>query len=116
MTNVIKYNISESFTVYPGPRYKIQGENSGEKFFEDVLDKEMERAISEDSILEITLDGTAGYASSFLDEAFGKLVMKYKLDTVKKHLKIISELEPDWKEMIFEETLPEWEQKRIEKN
>jgi hypothetical protein len=113
MGNVISYNISERFTMYPGPRYIKQGEDSGEKFFKEVLDGQMNEAINSDKTLEVILDGTAGYASSFLDEAFGNLVYKYGLDLVKKHLSIISKFEPDWKDMIYNETMPEWEGKRL---
>ena len=110
----INFSIADKFTIYPGPRYKKQGENSGQKFFEENLDGLMRTAIEKDQTLAINLDGTAGYASSFLDEAFGNLVLKYTKEIVLNHLKIISEIEPDWKEMILEETIPEWEQKRID--
>lgn len=109
-----QFSIANEFTMYPGPRYKRQGEYSGEKFFEDVLEGLMANAIEKDTIVEINLDGTAGYASSFIDEAFGNLVFKYGKNEVVKHLTVISELEPDWKDMIFKETIPEWEQKRLE--
>ena len=75
----------------------------------------MADVIEEGGKLEIDLDGTAGYASSFLDEAFGELVLKYSMGVVLRHLLVVSELEPDWKEMIFKETIPEWEEKRLEK-
>jgi hypothetical protein len=107
-----QFSIAKDFTIYPGPRYKIQGEDSGQKFFEDILDSLMRNAIQEKFTLEINLDGTAGYASSFLDEAFGNLVMKYGKENVIKHLVIISIMEPDWIDMIFNETIPEWEKKR----
>lgn len=109
----IQFSIAKDFTIYPGPRYKKQGEDSGQKFFEEILDGLMEKSISEGAILEINLDGTAGYASSFLDEAIGNLVKKYGKETIVSHLNIISELEPDWIDMIFKETIPEWETKTI---
>lgn len=110
----ITLSIVESYTIYPGPRYKKQGENSGQKFYEEHLNGLMNEAIEKDRLLEVNLDGTAGYASSFLDQAFGSLVQKYTLEIVSKHLSLISEIEPDWKEMLLEETMPEWEQKRIQ--
>lgn len=60
------------FTEFPGPRHEHIGPFSGERFREEVLLK----AINEHGISEVhvDLDGTAGYGSSFLEEAFGGLV------------------------------------------
>jgi len=44
--------------------------------------------------LEIDLDGTEGYATSFLDEAFGGLARKYGKEKVIKSLVFISYEEP----------------------
>jgi hypothetical protein len=49
-----------------------------------------------------------------LDEAFGRLTLKYSKEMLIKHLKIISNDEPDWIEMIFNETIEEWENRRLE--
>ena len=66
----VKINIAEDYTQYPGGRYPNDGEGNGEsfraKFLVPVLDAG-DRA-------EIILDGTQGYPSSFLEEAFGGLV------------------------------------------
>ncbi|MEP0984399.1 STAS-like domain-containing protein [Ekhidna sp.] len=106
------------FTEYPGPRYKEQGDHSGELFYEKVLKPEFDLILkkSQDSgslhTLIVNLDDTAGYASSFLDESFGNLAYDYSETVVKKHLKLITKQEPDWNDMIFDETLPEWDQKK----
>lgn len=63
-------------------------------------------------VLEISLDGTSGYASSFLDEAFGNLVYDFSLDKVKSSISIVSEEEPEWKDMIENESFNEWEKRR----
>ena len=65
--------------------------------------------------LTIELDGTAGFASSFLDEAFGNLVFDFSSDTVKSNIIIISNQEPDWKEMIMNNIIPDWESRRKKK-
>mgnify|MGYP003618857013 CR=1 FL=1 len=80
MKEVIELKVS-SYTEYPGPRYIKQGENSGEKFYNDYLSKKFSQAISENKLLNVNLDGTAGYASSFIDEVFGNLLkdFEYKL-------------------------------------
>lgn len=62
------------FTEFPGPRHETIGEFSGERFRDEVLLK----AIEEHGVdmIRVDLDGTAGYGSSFLEEAFGGLVRK----------------------------------------
>ena len=67
-------------------------------------------------ILEVYLDGTAGYPSSFLDEAFGELVYDFSLDVVKRYLKIKTDRYLRHKSMILEETFTQWENKRIKKS
>ena len=105
--SVIEYSQS------PGPRYCAQGDDSGEDFYHSKLNALFAEAYKENSILVITLDGADGYASSFLDEAFGNLVYDFGLDTVKKHLEIISNDEDVWIQMIETETFNEWEKRRI---
>lgn len=70
-------SIAEDFSKYPGGRYRTDGPHSGEAFREDVLRRELRNH----DILTIVLDGTAGYGSSFLEEAFGGLI-RHKIITV----------------------------------
>ena len=63
----------------------------------------------------VNLDNTAGYASSFLDEAFGNLVYDFTMENVKKYIEVISNQEPHWKNMIELETFPQWEDRRKNK-
>lgn len=104
--SVIEYSQS------PGPRYCAQGDDSGEDFYHNKLNALFADAYKENSILVITLDGADGYASSFLDEAFGNLVYDFGLEIVKKHLEIVSNDEDVWIEMIENETFQEWEKRR----
>lgn len=113
---IIKYDVL-NFTEYPGPRYKAQGQDSGEEFYEEILKPKFEEIESaqkkgQRKILQVNLDNTAGYASSFLDEAFGNLAYDYGGDFVVEHLEIISNEEPDWIQIILHETIPEWERKK----
>lgn len=62
------------FSEFPGPRYERLGPNSGEKFRELVLLPPLLAEPNED--LVVNLDGTAGYGSSFLEEAFGGLIRR----------------------------------------
>lgn len=96
----------------PGPRYCIQGADSGEDFYHIKLNGIFTEAYRGDAILCITLDGADGYASSFLDEAFGNLVYDFSAVVVSNHLEIISNDEEIWAKMITEETIPEWEKRR----
>ncbi|WP_429237025.1 STAS-like domain-containing protein [Aeromonas salmonicida] len=60
----------KDFSVFPGPRTKELGENSGEAFRDDILIP----AIREHKQVRVNLDGVFGYGSSFLEEVFGGLV------------------------------------------
>jgi hypothetical protein len=60
---------ARDFSRTPGPRHARQGNWSGEAFREM-----LERGLRRHQRLLIVLDGTRGYGSSFLDEAFGGLV------------------------------------------
>lgn len=62
------------FSEFPGPRYERLGPNSGERFREEVLLPALRTAPIVD--VAIVLDGTAGYGSSFLEEAFGGLIRR----------------------------------------
>lgn len=100
------------FTEYPGVRYIAQGEDTGEEFYFAKIKPAFEQCILENKKLVVDLDDTAGYASSFLDECFGNLVYDFDYNEIQKKLQIISTQEPDWINVIFEETLPEWLKKK----
>jgi hypothetical protein len=100
------------YSEYPGPRYCNQGSFSGEHFYHTALNESFGNAFLGDAILTIDLDGTAGYASSFLDEAFGSLIFDFSLAIVKDHLRIISKQEPDWKDLIENTIFSDWEERR----
>lgn len=63
-------SVASDFSRYPAGRYKTDGPDSGERFREDVL---LPLLRSGEKFV-IRLDGTLGYGSSFLEEAFGGLV------------------------------------------
>ena len=103
------------FTEYPGPRYQRQGDLSGEEFYVKKLNSAFTQAYREEKKLEVYLDGTAGYPSSFLDESFGELVYDFTLEIVKKRLLIITELNKKRKEKLENETFIQWEERRKRK-
>jgi len=65
--NVI--DVAADFTRYPGGRFRSDGKFSGQRFRDDYLVPKLREA----NELKIILDGTMGYGSSFLEEAFGGL-------------------------------------------
>lgn len=63
-------NIARDFSRAPAGRYISDGPNSGQRFREQMLIPALNRS----DVLLLELDGTRGYGSSFLEEAFGGLV------------------------------------------
>jgi len=100
------------FTEYPGPRYDEQGPESGERFYVEKLNPVFVKCYKENKFLVVNLDGTAGFASSFLDEAFGQLTYDFGEALLKEILRIVSTDEPEWPRMILEETIPQWQKRR----
>lgn len=102
------------FTEYPGPRYDEQGPESGEKFYVEKLNPLFLKCYREGKKLVVNLDGTAGFASSFLDEAFGQLTFDFGATLLDDYLIIESADEPEWPRMIMEESIPQWQKRREE--
>lgn len=100
----------------PGPRYCNQGDDSGEDFYHKVLNEKFNEAYNANKVLILNLDGPDGYASSFLDEAIGNLVYDFGKKIVIEYMEIISNEEPEWIDMIEEETYIQWENRRINQN
>lgn len=71
-------SVAKDFSVTPGGRYVNQGKWSGEEFRREFVEPKLREVISEGGKLYISLDGTAGYATSFLEEAFGGIVRDLK--------------------------------------
>lgn len=67
------FSIAKQYTDTPGPRYRRQGEFSGEQFREEHLENLFNSYKMNREPIEIDLDGTFGYPTSFLEEAFGGL-------------------------------------------
>jgi hypothetical protein len=71
---ILTINVASDFSRTPGPRHPHEGKFSGEAFREELLKPRFEQAARTGQRLRIELDGTAGYARSFLEEAFGGLI------------------------------------------
>ncbi|WP_209980309.1 MULTISPECIES: STAS-like domain-containing protein [Pseudomonas] len=79
-----RISISKDFSEYPAGRYRVDGKNSGEVFRDDLLVPTLEK----NDIVEINFDGSMGYGSSFLEEAFGGLVRLKKFSKQVLHQKL----------------------------
>lgn len=80
-------NVAQDFSKYPAGRYVEDGPASGQLF----RDKFLIPALKESRRLTIELDGTRGYGSSFLEEAFGGAVRAgFAPDIVKQTFALIS--------------------------
>ncbi|WP_141048345.1 STAS-like domain-containing protein [Aliarcobacter cryaerophilus] len=84
-------NIAKDFSDSPGARYYDDGDFSGEQFRDEFLLKYFDNY---DRII-VNLDGTEGYATSFLEESFGGLARIKGKDLVLRKIEFISNEEPD---------------------
>lgn len=81
-------NVARDFSKYPAGRYLEDGPASGQAF----RDKFLIPALKEERRLAIELDGTRGYGSSFLEEAFGGAVrVGFAPNIVKQTFTLISD-------------------------
>lgn len=81
------------YSEFPGPRKESIGPNSGERFREEVLLKAIEK---HGGHIKVILDDTAGYGSSFLEEAFGGLIRRgIPTETVREIVKNLVSVEDE---------------------
>ena len=88
-----KISIARDFSSTPGFRLISVGPYSGEEFRKSKLDP-LFKDVADATPIEINLDGVAGYATSFLEEAFGGLARMYGVEVCMKRLKFRSDEEP----------------------
>jgi hypothetical protein len=98
----LSLNIAREYSRCPGARYETEGDYSGERFREELLLPRLKNAIAEGVRLEVVLDGSAGYSTSFIEEAFGGLIRKdgLTLSEIQDSLLIVSDEDPTYKEDI----------------
>ncbi|WP_081259249.1 STAS-like domain-containing protein [Burkholderia territorii] len=87
-----KINVARDFTRWPAGRYRADGPYSGEVFRDEVLVPALARA----EVVEVELDGTRGYGSSFLEEAFGGLVRlgRFTSEQLLQRIRLTSKEDP----------------------
>lgn len=89
--------VADDFSATPGSRYEREGEFSGEVFRRSVLLPQLRSAMASGQKLLIDLDGTAGYGTSFLEEAFGGLVRTDGISSEQLHATLeFKSLEEDY--------------------
>ncbi len=90
--NELTLVVSTNFSPTPGPRKILEGKFSGEEFRESCLEPKLKEAIEKNTKLLIDLDGTAGFGTSFLEEAFGGLIRinKYSYEEILNHIELKS--------------------------
>ena len=84
----LRISVRDDFSRFPAGRFITDGPHSGQKFREDVLVPRIADAKTRHEKLHIQLDGTLGYGSSFLEEAFGGLIRNRRL-TVREFFEIV---------------------------
>lgn len=83
--NEVEISIAKDFSMYPAGRYYEDGPYSGQKFREEIL---FPALMAKDKVT-VNIDGTRGFGSSFLEEAFGGLVRIHKLGKAELKSKLI---------------------------
>lgn len=95
----MQISIAKQFTDAPGGRYIADGPYSGQLFRQQFLEPTFFKGEEE---IVVDLDGTFGYATSFLEEAFGGLarLLNSSPEKVLKRVKFISNEDPALPERI----------------
>ena len=86
-TKIVELSVANDFSRFPTGRFVTDSQDSGERFRAMIS-----KALSSGKDVRVSLDGTMGFGSSFLEEAFGGLVREEKFSAEDLHsmLTIIS--------------------------
>lgn len=94
----ITFKVADEFSSLPGGRRRIHGPHSGEEFREDHLVPLLRRF----EFVNFDLSGAEGYASGFLDEAFGEAGTLIGYAECERRLKFEADDDPFVVDMIWE--------------
>lgn len=100
MGSNMQISVAREFSDTPGPRSRDEGDFSGEQFLEELLKPRYVEARATGAKLLVDLDGTEGYATSFLEAAFGGLARQYESQGILSVLEFKCDDEPYLKEEI----------------
>ncbi len=90
----MKIEVAKVFSKTPGARSPDEGAYSGEEFLASILGPAFEESVQRKEKLIVDLDGTEGYATSFLEASFGGLARRYGINDVISVLVLVSKEEP----------------------
>lgn len=98
MNKTILLVVAKEFSPTPGFRNKEEGPFPADEFRNKFLFPKLKDAINNNDILLVDLDGSAGYGTSFLEEAFGGLIRECKLayQDIMAHLHLKSDDDPSY--------------------
>lgn len=97
---VIVFDLPRQFSPTPGHRFRSHGPHSGEELRDDVLFPLLSGHPG--AVIEIHLDGAAGYAMGFLEEAFGGLARRIGAELCRRRMRFVSHHDPSLMEEIFD--------------
>jgi hypothetical protein len=83
--------VATDFCETPGPRSPDEGEFSGIEFLRSLLAPRFNEARQEKGKLFIDLDNTEGYATSFLEAAFGGLAREFDQEDILQNISLKSD-------------------------
>ena|SRR6201989_2777738 len=92
----------KDFSATPGVRSRDEGPYSGEEFRSTILEPAIRESLTTGEKIKVVLDGTLGYATSFLEEVFGGIVRDFGYDNIKKLIEIVSIQRPYYIEDVNE--------------
>lgn len=95
--------IAQEFTDTPGARDYEDGDYSGQEFLDKYLHERFMKAVNENYIIDINLDGLWGWPSSFISGSFGMLSMKVGAELILKHIHFTSTKRPSRIEKVIAE-------------
>lgn len=98
MNSTIILEVAKEFSPTPGFRTKEEGPYPADEFRDKYLYPKLKDAIDKNDSLLVDLDGSAGYGTSFLEEAFGGLIRECGLSyqDIMEHLQLKSEDDPSY--------------------
>jgi hypothetical protein len=93
--------IAKDYSETPAGRYLTDGNYSGQRFRDEFLCPALNDKNNE--TVEVNLDDTLGFGSSFLEEAFGGLIREHNMDLsdLKKRI-IITSSRPLYKNRVWQ--------------
>lgn len=88
----ILIDIGTEFSAYPSGRFPSDGDHNGEVFREKFLAPALNRAVAQNTVVVVDIDGVRSFGSSFLEEAFAGLIRLglFSRAAVSEHLTIRS--------------------------